>query len=113
MQDADEVLVKNMRRSGQARGKKEGGLLQIFNCFLFFLYWRMGKGIGMLRGLGFHPHYGFRGPTTLPGGLWDKKQELLVENCNWFPQEATGASWLAEVPRSGRDEGTRQRLMNH
>ena len=29
--------------------------------------------------------YGFRGPTTLSGGLWGKKEELLVQNCNWFP----------------------------
>ena len=43
MEKADEVLVKNMRRSKQARGKKEGGLLQIFNCFLFFLILKNGK----------------------------------------------------------------------
>ena len=67
----------------------------------------------MVRGLGFHPMYGFRGPTTLSGGLWYKKEELLVQNCNWFSQAATAASWLAEVPRSGRYEGTRQHLMNH
>ena len=68
---------------------------------------------GMLRWLGFHPHYGFRGPQPSLGVFGTKREELLVENCNWFSQEGTGASWLAEVPRSGRDEGTRQRLMNH
>ena len=56
---------------------------------------------------------GSEGPQTSLGAFGAKREELLVENCNWFPQEAAGASWLAEVPRSGRDEGTRQRLMNH
>ena len=57
----------------------------------------------------FIPCMGSEGPQPSLGVFGAKRRSCLFRIVIGFP----AASWLAEVPRSGRYEGTKQHLMNH